>query len=59
MIEVYIKKMPMLIDDFTAKDVYRVDYRHVNGYWRTFGIYEAREMAEFVAENINTGHIQV
>ena len=57
--EVYIKKMSMLIDDFTAKDVYRVDYRHVNGYWRTFGIYEAREMAEFVAENINTGHIQV
>ena len=51
--------MSMLIDDFTAKDVYRVDYRHVNGYWRTFGIYEAREMAEFVAENINTGHIQV
>lgn len=59
MMEVYIKKMSMLIDDFTAKDVYRVDYRHVNGYWRTFGIYEAREMAEFVAENINTGHIQV
>ena len=57
--EVYIKKMSMLIDDFTAKDVYRVDYRHVNGYWRTFGIYEIREMAEYVAENIKTGHIQV
>lgn len=51
--------MPMLIDDSTAKDVYRVDYRHVNRYWRTFGIYEIREMAEFVAENIKTGHIQV
>ena len=59
--EILIKKMPMQIDEETIKDMYRVDCRLIGGFggskWRTFGVYESKDIAVFVAENIKNGHI--
>ena len=51
----------MQIDEETIKDMYRVDCRLIGGFggskWRTFGVYESKDIAVFVAENIRNGHI--
>ena len=58
MIETIVKEMPMPIGDDEAKNLYRVDYKErPMRRWITFGVYESREVALFVAENIKNGHI--
>lgn len=59
--KIAVRKMPMPIDDNTTKDIYRVDWRIISGFgssrWKTFGVYESRGVAVFVAEQIRNGHI--
>lgn len=54
MIEVDIKKV--FKDN---KQLYTVDYRHINGLWKTFGIYESIDVAFAVHDLIKTGFISV
>lgn len=59
--EIKVKQMPMPIDNDTVKDLHRVDYRLVGGFgcsrWKTFGVYESKEVAVFVAEQIRKGYV--
>lgn len=59
--EAMVKSMPMQIDEDTTKTLYRVDVHRHGGFggfrWQTFGVYESREIALFVAEQIRNGHI--
>lgn len=59
-----IEEMEVKLSDGNAMTLYRVDYDAIqgNGYdtctiWRTFGVYEKKEVAEFVGKAIENGMI--
>lgn len=59
MIEARIEQTIEPIDGTYAKKLYKVEYRHINRNWKTFGVYESLEVASIVEEYIRTGYINV
>ena len=64
--KVEVNKMVMPIDESISKELYRVDievcdmkgpYGVYKWRWKTFGVYESKNVAEFVADSIRNGEI--
>ena len=65
---VNVIKMDMPINDSISKELYRVDaevfdmkepYGTYQWRWKTLGVYESKDVAEFVADSIRNGEIEV
>ena len=63
--DAYIIEKTIDLGNGLGMPIYQVDYCAVygNGYdsgsiWRTFGLYEHKEVAEYVMQGINNGDIQ-
>lgn len=65
--KVEVNKMVMPIDESDAKDLYRVDievcdkniFDIYRWRWKTFGVYESKDIAEFIADSIRNEEIEI
>ena len=62
----FVKQIEMKIDDTTARWLYEVQYikKFGDGYscgnlWCSYGVYEDEVLANFVAQKINNGEIEL
>ena len=60
--------MDMPIDESISKELYRVDievcdmkdpFGVYKWRWKTFAVYESKDVAEFVADSIRNGEIEI
>ena len=65
---VNVIKMDMPIDESISKELYRVDievcgksnsFGVYRWYWKTFGVYESKDVAEFVADSIRNEEFEI
>jgi hypothetical protein len=65
--KVEVNKMEMPIDESVSLDLYRVDievcdksaFDIYRWRWKTFGVYESKDIAEFIADSIRNEVIEV